>query len=76
MNDLMMFEVDKLKNERKLGEEELIKSSKKIAEMLKNGMGEEMLSDLSQADTEIITESKPKDNFIEKLMKVFRSTTH
>lgn len=72
MNDLMMFEVDKLKNERKLGEEELIKSSKKIAEMLKNGMGEEMLSDLSQVDTEIINESKPKDNFIEKLMKVFR----
>lgn len=72
MNDLMMFEVDKLKNERKLGEEELIKSSKKIAEMLKNGMGEEMLSDLSQADTEIINESKPKDNFIEKLMRVFK----
>ena len=72
MNDLMMFEVDKLKNERKLGEEELIKSSKKIAEMLKNGMGEEMLSDLSKEDTEIINESKPKDNFIEKLMKVFR----
>lgn len=72
MNDLMMFEVDKLKNERKLGEEELIKSSKKIAEMLKNGMGEEMLSDLSQSDTEIINESKPKDNFIEKLMRVFK----
>lgn len=72
MNDLMMFEVDKLKNERKLGEEELIKSSKKIAEMLKNGMGEEMLSDLSQVDTEIINESKPKDNFIEKLMKIFK----
>ena len=40
MNDLMAFELEKLKGEKKLAETEINKTSNMIAEMLRNGMGE------------------------------------
>lgn len=76
MNDLMAFELEKLKGEKKLAETEINKTSNMIAEMLRNGMGEEIKAELSHENSEIENHStepehKQKHNLFEKIIRIF-----
>lgn len=76
MNDLMAFELEKLKGEKKLAETEINKTSNMIAEMLRNGMGEEIKAELSNEKSEIETpepepEHKQEYNLFEKIIRIF-----
>lgn len=76
MNELMAFELEKLKGEKKFAESEINKTSNMIAEMLRNGMGEEIKAELSHEKSETDSpntepEHKQKYNLFEKVIRIF-----
>lgn len=76
MNELMAFELEKLKGEKKFAESEINKTSNMIAEMLRNGMGEEIKAELSHEKSETDNpntelEHKQKYNLFEKIIRIF-----